>query len=315
MDPADLNAIALRLGKKRLSKRLRQQIKMSATLFGEGLGRFHWENLTIIPKLLNIGLKSLGLLERGRRNTLDFRVEEEIFVFKNLPTAFHDFRILQLSDLHIDGMLDSGESLKRIIDGLDFDLCVLTGDFRFRTVHDYGETTRRMESLMEVLTCPEGVLGILGNHDFIEKAPLFERLGIRMLLNESVAISRGSDTIHVLGVDDPHFYGTHDIYQAFEQVVEDNFKLLLVHSPEIINTAAETGVDLYLCGHTHGGQICLPGRIPILVNANCKRRFCSGRWQHAEMHGYTSRGTGSSTFPVRFFCPPELTLHRLQRPS
>jgi len=315
MQHDDLIAISQRFGKKRLSKRLRQQVKMSAALFGEGVGSFHWENLSFIPVLLNIGLKCLGLLERGRRNTLDYRVEEEIFSFNNLPASFHDFRILQLSDLHIDGMLDSGESLKRIIDGLDFDLCVLTGDFRFRTVHDYSETTRRMESLLEVLKCPEGVLGILGNHDFIEKAPLFERLGIRMLLNESVAISRGSDTIHVLGVDDPHFYGTHDIYKAFDQVVDDNFKLLLVHTPELINTAAETGVDLYLCGHTHGGQICLPGRIPILVNANCKRRFCSGRWHYAEMHGYTSRGTGSSSFPARFFCPPELTLHRLQRRS
>jgi len=136
MQHDDLIAISERFGKKRLSKRLRQQVKMSAALFSDGVGGFHWENLAFIPALLNIGLKCLGLLERGQRNTLDFRVEEEIFFFSNLPASFHDFRILQLSDLHIDGMLDSGESLKRIIDGLDLDLCVLTGDCRHRTVHE-----------------------------------------------------------------------------------------------------------------------------------------------------------------------------------
>jgi uncharacterized protein len=91
----------------------------------------------------------------------------------------------------------------------------------------------------------------------------------------------------------------------------DEVKLLLVHSPEIIPEAARAGVDYYLCGHTHGGQMCLPGSVPLLTNASCARKYVGGVWQHENMAGYTSRGTGSSCLPVRFCCPPEITVHRL----
>jgi len=66
-----------------------------------------------------------------------------------------------------------------------------------------------------------------------------------------------------------------------------------------------------LCGHTHGGQIRLPGGIPLMTNADCPRRFCAGPWRHCHLQGYTSLGTGSSIIAARFNCPPEMTIHHL----
>jgi hypothetical protein len=86
----------------------------------------------------------------------------------------------------------------------------------------------------------------------------------------------------------------------------------LAHSPEPYRLAAHAGFDLMLSGHTHGGQICLPGGIALMTNADCPRRFCKGAWRYHTMQGYTSVGSGSSVVGVRFNCPPEMTLHQLR---
>src|SRR4029079_2861599 len=99
-----------------------------------------------------------------------------------------------------------------------------------------------------------------------------------------------------------------DLDAALSGVPEDACKVLLVHSPEVIARAAERGVDLYLCGHTHGGQVCLPGLGPVVLNANCARRYARGTWRYGSMQGYTSSGLGTSCVPVRFFCPPEVAV-------
>jgi predicted MPP superfamily phosphohydrolase len=117
--------------------------------------------------------------------------------------------------------------------------------------------------------------------------------------------------IMLAGVDDPHFYKCHDLQKALSAVAPDQFVIMLSHSPEIASEASRCGVDFFLCGHTHGGQICLPGGIPIFANTSCNRRYVSGSWDCGAMQGYTSRGTGFSCAAARFFCPPEITLHTL----
>jgi hypothetical protein len=141
--------------------------------------------------------------------------------------------------------------------------------------------------------------------------PELESCGIRMLLNETATIRIGDAAIHVIGLDDAHFYGVENLGKAMDGLEGENFKLLLAHSPEIIHDASRAGVKYYLCGHTHGGQVCLPGSVPLLTNAHCDRTYTVGGWRYENMAGYTSRGAGSSCLPVRFFCPPEVTLHRL----
>ena len=117
--------------------------------------------------------------------------------------------------------------------------------------------------------------------------------------------------VWVIGVDDPHYYGCDDLPGALESVPSEAFKILLVHSPEIIEKAEAAGIDLYLCGHTHGGQICLPLLGPLISNSNCARKYTRGQWQYKHLQGYTSPGVGTSGVPVRFFCPPELGLIEL----
>jgi predicted MPP superfamily phosphohydrolase len=144
-------------------------------------------------------------------------------------------------------------------------------------------------------------------------APQLERLGIRMLLNEADVVTRSGQRIHIAGIDDAHFYRADNIEKASADVPLDEFSILLSHTPEIYRQAAHAGFNLLLSGHTHGGQICLPGGIPITLDSVLPRRLGAGSWMHHEMQGYTSVGAGSSVVPVRFNCPPEITLHRLER--
>ena len=91
------------------------------------------------------------------------------------------------------------------------------------------------------------------------------------------------------------------------------FRILLQHSPELLDEAAAEGVSLYLTGHTHGGQICLPGGVPIMTNVKSPRRYARGLWKHGAMTGYTTMGVGVSVMPVRFFSKGEVAVITLRR--
>lgn len=311
MDQAIFADLEERLGRDYLGQRLRYQVDHSARWFGHGYGGFHWENVETIPWLLKGILKAVGCYQRGLRNAQDYRLVEVTVPLARLPQEFDGLRILHLSDLHADVWPDQGQRLIGLIKTLAFDLCVITGDYRFLTFGDYGPVAQAVAKLLEALACDCGIVGVLGNHDFIEKVPLLERLGLRLLINEAWPLVRGQARLWLIGLDDPHFYGLHDLPKAMAGIPLGEPKLLLVHTPELSEVAEAAGIDYYLCGHTHGGQICLPGGIPIFYNAHCPRRLSAGAWQRNGMRGYTSRGTGSSGLPVRFFCPPEVTLHRL----
>ena len=189
----------------------------------------------------------------------------------------------------------------------------MTGDFRFLTYGHYDKTLTLMASLIPHIRAPYGVTGILGNHDWLEMVPGLEQCGIRMLLNEAQALEKGPDTLWLLGLDDVHYYETGDLDKAVSLAPTDAVRILLVHSPEIIPAAATAGIDLYLCGHSHGGQICLPGGRPIITHCRCPRPYKAGSWQYQNLRGYTSRGVGTSLFPIRLFCHPEIIIHTLRQ--
>ncbi len=161
----------------------------------------------------------------------------------------------------------------------------------------------------------EPVYGVMGDHDTIQMVPGLEALGIRMLLNESEVIVRGGQQIYLAGIDDAHCFKADSIEKAALRIPYGEFSILLSHTPEIYRQAAHADFNLLLSGHTHGGQICLPGSIPIILDAKLPRRLGAGAWQYHNMTGYTSVGAGSSVVPVRLNCPPEITLHRLRRPT
>jgi predicted MPP superfamily phosphohydrolase len=311
MDAVSFDQLKARMGDAYFGKRMRLQAHHVAVRL-EGGGHIYWENIELIPRLLHFVLKYTGFLKRAERNTLAFDVRQIDVPLKRLPGVFDGYRILHLSDLHIDFMHDEGKTLVELLQGLSFDLCVITGDYRFHTSGIYQPVLNGMKQLLPALECKDGIVGILGNHDYLEIVPGLEGMGIRMLLNESLAIERDGERVWIAGVDDPHYYEVHDLNKAMQPIDDDETVVLLAHSPEILKEALQFSADYYLCGHTHGGQVCLPGRIPVITNARCKRRYTSGAWEYHGMKGYTSRGTGSSGLPVRIFCPPEVTLHVLR---
>ncbi len=304
-----------RIGSAHAGKRLEMQAHYSALLLGGHHIHVHMEEFPAIAWLLKTGLKATGLWPLAVRNSTNYRTVDYSVPLAHLPQAFDGFRILHLSDLHIEGMIDKGQTLKKTLSTLEYDLCVLTGDFRFRTYGSYDKTLRLMADLVQNIHAPFGVTGILGNHDWLEMVPGLEQAGIRMLLNESQSLEKGSDTIWLLGLDDVHYYETGDLNKAVQAAPTDAVRILLVHSPEIVPEAFAAGMDLYLCGHSHGGQICLPGGKPIITHCRCARSYKAGPWQHESMSGYTSRGVGTSLFPIRMFCPPEIIIHTLRKIS
>ena len=306
--------LSRRIGENHLRRRLTGQVESAAKFYSKGgFASFHIENVELLPVVLKFLLKMLFLYRRGAENALDYRVEQVPVFIKNLPPAFNGFRVLQLSDLHADGMADNGQKLISILKHVEADLCVLTGDFRFLTQDDYTPALQRTTEIARAVDAAYGHWGILGNHDFIEFVPELEDAGIRMLLNETATITKNGSRIYLAGIDDAHLYGCHDIAKANENIPDHASKILLSHTPETYAEAAEAGFDYIICGHTHGGQICLPGGIPVMVNAKCPRRFCVGPWSYKGLQGYTSRAAGASALPVRFFCPPEITVHELNR--
>jgi hypothetical protein len=159
------------------------------------------------------------------------------------------------------------------------------------------------------------IYGVLGDHDTICMVPGLEAMGIRMLLNESDVIERGGQRLYLGGIDDAHFYGMDNIEKAAAAIPHDEFSILISHTPEVYRQAAHADFNVLLSGHTHGGQICLPGGIPITLDSVLPRSMGSGAWKYHGMIGYTSVGAGSSVVPVRFNCPPEITLHHFHLSS
>jgi len=271
-----------------------------------------FENAVVRPGL-KFGLAAVGLYEMGRRNALSPQLREFTLRYPDLPPAFDGFRLLHLSDFHIDGVDGLAEVLASILSEIQPDLCAFTGDYRFEDRGPCHQVYPRMRLVIDAISAEHGTFGILGNHDSAEIAWGLEALGVRMLVNESVEIRRGSDSLWLAGVDDPFDYRCDDLDLALENVPEHSFKILLAHVPEIYKKAARCGVDLCLSGHTHAGQIRLPLVGAIKNNARCPKQFLYGLWNHAGMHGYTTSGVGCSSVPVRFNCPPEIVLFELRR--
>jgi predicted MPP superfamily phosphohydrolase len=142
--------------------------------------------------------------------------------------------------------------------------------------------------------------------------PDLEAMGIRMLLNEFEPITRAGVSIYLAGIDDAHYFRVDNIEKPASGIPHPAFSILLSHTPEIYRQAAHAGFDLLLSGHTHGGQICLPGSIPITLDSVLPRKFGAGAWAYHDMAGYTSAGVGTSIVTVRINCLPEITLHRLR---
>ena len=311
MDRETLLELERRLGRLHARQRLGLEWDHEAHILDQGINFFHAENWYSIHSLTRAALKLTGLYARGRRNTECIRVRRNEFAFQELPPSFDDFALLHISDLHAD--MNEG-AMRRLIDlvgGLRYDVCVLTGDYRGKTFGPFEAALAAVGRIRACLSAP--TYGVLGNHDTIQMVPGLEAMGIRMLLNECEAIVRGNQEVYLAGIDDAHYFRLDNIEKAASSIPSGEFSILLSHTPEVYRLAAHADFNLMLSGHTHGGQICLPGSIPITLGSKVPRRMGAGVWRYHDMVGYTSVGAGSCGIPVRLNCPPEIALHHLRR--
>lgn len=308
-DDQVVERLEARLGRLHAKLRLGIEADHEAQVFGQGINYFHFENLPFTHVLLQTCLKLTGLYKRGCRNAARPILRENHIRSKTLPKAFDGFSILHLSDLHIEMSAAAMSHIRGVLPQIDYDICVLTGDYRAQTWGPYHAALAGTAVLCAAIKKP--IFGVLGNHDTIRMLPNLEAMGIRMLMNESTAIERGDYRIQIAGIDDAHFYRADNIEKAASGISPGDFSILLSHTPEIYQQAAHAEFDLLLTGHTHGGQICLPGGTPITLDSVLPRRLGAGAWKYHGLTGYTSVGAGTSIAPVRFNCPPEITVHHL----
>ncbi|MGI9285152.1 MAG: metallophosphoesterase [Pseudomonadales bacterium] len=300
-----------RLGVVHARQRLGIEDNHHAEVFHKGGKFFHLENWYSVHSLIRNCVRLVGLHGRGQRNARNIQLRRNHFVLPELPAAFEGLRILHLSDLHLDMYPAATHALIERVRAVDYDICVMTGDYRAKTFGATEATLRLMESLRLQLKDP--IYAVLGNHDSIRMLPVMEDMGIIMLLNESQVLERGDQKLYVSGIDDAHYFRVDNIQKSVESTAQGAVKILLSHTPEVFRQAAHAGYDVFLCGHTHGGQICLPGGIPVTYDSRCPRYVGKGAWQYQQMQGYTSVGAGTSIVNIRLNCLPEITLHSLHK--
>jgi predicted MPP superfamily phosphohydrolase len=271
----------------------------------------HWNYFKRILNLVVWGSKITGLYQKGYANVGQIQINEFDVFSDNLPANFIGFRILQLSDLHIDATPELVHHILHAIGQTSFDWAVLTGDYRQESSGNYQHILESMKEVCSQLQKEFPPVAILGNHDTWLMTQYEKHLGVKFLINETMQLSRDNQSIFISGSDDPFSFYTDATLETFTN--RPGFKIALVHTSELADIAAQNNYNLYLCGHTHGGQICLPGGKAIISHQAEGEGYIKGFWKVDQMTGYTSSGCGVSGVPLRFNCPGEITVFTLRK--
>ena len=244
-------------------------------------------------------------------------VEQTVSIV-DLPAAFDGFRLVQISDFHYHEY-DEDSFLQRVVarvNALHPDMVALTGDFI--TAHGVvdaqtGHHASGCAEILSGLTCPLRFCS-LGNHDSIDNNAVIgalEHAGLEVLHNRYAAIELRGDRLWVGGIADAYFDAP-DLSRAVPADRNDAPLILLGHEPDIApRVAAYGGVNLLLAGHTHGGQVRLPGLPPMFL-PDLGRNYIHGHYRVDGMQMYVNRGLGTVHLPIRFRCPPEITVLTLR---
>ena len=272
---------------------------------------FHFENIYGLMPIVNLVFKMLFIKKIGLRNATRVGLNEVELGVKGLPANFDGCRILFITDMHLEGIDYLSENIINIAKNMEYDYCFLGGDYSFRP--SVKEVGRQLAKIVSLLTTKSRVFGVLGNHDTYRIAEQLNDYGVEMLLNENVCLERGAERVYLVGVDDCYYFAAAELKEAEQGIPDGAVKIILSHPPELYKEAEQAGYSLYVAGHTHGGQICLPGGVAMVVRACIPRKLVKGDWRYRDMVGYTSCGAGATGVPVRFFCPPEVALLTLRK--
>ena len=232
---------------------------------------------------------------------------------KNLHSALEGFTIVQITDVHLYPMTQPELVKKAVImaNTLNPDLVVLTGDYVWQELDAIDE----LAPILAGLNAKYGVFSTLGNHDYWLNADVItaamESYGLPVLINQGLSIQHGKGAVYIAGLDDG-WSGTPDLSKTLEGVNSTEAVVLLCHEPDLADRYSLDGrIDVQLSGHTHGGQIRLPG-IGALILPYLGRKYDLGLYRLNDMLLYTNRGLGVISEPVRFNCPPEISQFVLQ---
>ena len=254
-----------------------------------------------------------GLLiepHRLRLTSLDVSVSD-------FPAGAPPIRLLHLSDIHLERLTQRESRLLQLIQTARPDLIVITGDYLNLSYNQDPQAIAEVRDLLAKIHAPYGVYATLGSPpvDLPEIAAAhFADSHIRLLRGETVDLDLGQGrALTLLGMDCTHdmaFDGQQFLSLAAQKTGRGP-ALLLYHSPEMMPLVQQYNVDLYLCGHTHGGQVRVPGYGALITSAVTGKRYEMGRYDENGTTLYVSRGIGLeglSAPRLRLFCPPEITL-------
>jgi uncharacterized protein len=238
----------------------------------------------------------------------DLVLERKTVKLLKLPDAFDGFRIVLLTDLHLHPFT-SANLIRRAVEisnSLKPDLVLLGGDY----VCGFAEAAFELGPILESLDAKHGLFAVLGNYDHFRGDRIvlegLRRASIPVLMNEGVRLTIGESSIFLAGLDSV-CAGKPDARAAFSARKNEPVALALVHEPDYIDRLRRlVPVDLQLSGHTHGGQIRVPGLGAIVLPA-CGQAYVEGLYRVGASQVYTSRGVGMVRLPFRFNCPPEVT--------
>ena len=237
-------------------------------------------------------------------------VEDIEISLERLPKKLENFRILHLSDIHHSPFtsLEHITRAVRIANDLKPDMFVLTGDY---VSHDAAYIAP-VAKVLGTLKSEFGTFACLGNHDHWTDAEAVTRAfraeNINVLINQGFRFEARGASFWLCGVDD-YMVGKTDLRAALRGSFPDEMRLLLAHNPVIMRQAARFGVDLILSGHTHGGQVKLRDEEKRILP---RRKLKNGLHRRRETQIYITRGIGTVVLPVRFGCPPEISLIELK---
>jgi uncharacterized protein len=238
------------------------------------------------------------------------------------PERLNGFTIALLSDFHYDPYFSAHplHAAIGLVNDLHPDLIALTGDFvSLSFFSDNGDKDASVAEpcaeLLRQMKAPDGLWAVLGNHDFFSAphivAGALQGQGIRVLANESVAIEQNGARFWLAGVNDV-LGRTSDLTAALHGIPADEATILLAHEPDYADYVSRFPVDLQLSGHSHGGQVRIPLAGPIYL-PELARKYVLGLYQIGPLTLYTNAGLGTIRLPIRFNCPPEITLVTLTR--
>lgn len=243
-----------------------------------------------------------------RMETQWLQLERVTIPVKNLGSSFEGFKIALLSDFHLYPHTEI-ELIRRAVamaNDLKPDLVAILGDY----VLDEADSIFELAPVLARLNAPHGVFSILGNHDHWKGATIVRRAleesGLLVLNNSGLTLSRGKDRIYLAGLDDG-WVRRSNLSQALEKQPQGVPTILLMHEPDFADTFSADGrISLQLSGHSHGGQVRLPGiGAPVLPRYGS--RYDQGLYRLQDMWLYTNRGIGVTRPPLRFNCRPEVT--------